>query len=405
MYQIITVILSFILVQNSFAQLTIIISGSVKDSATQKSLPFASVSIAGRPVGTVTNENGDFDFLIPEEYRNDTLLISHVGYKNYKQPVHTLSHAHVSIHLKPQTFLLDEIEIREKELTAKEIIAKAAKNLKFNYSTKPYCLEGFFREIEEENGKYVMLMEAAVDIYDKNFDGLKKYDLQESVDVREIRRSLRYGGQENKNNIAISLTDLLENNDVRYNRGMLDTAANEFSIDTITTYNDRLVYGISMSNKTDFGTLYVDTETFGVWKINMERRSRDGQKYYDINRRGGKSRGRKWFIFTVEFERYEGLFYPRRMHESEENEIFDPKTKQVNITAIETMEFVVTKLYLEKENSAAKRLRYGMQIKHKPYNKEFWKSYNMLKLTPLHENLIHDLEKELPLQEQFEKEN
>jgi hypothetical protein len=37
-----------------------------------------------------------------------------------------------------------------------------------------------------------------------------------------------------------------------------------------------------------------------------------------------------------------------------------------------------------------------------PYHPEFWKQYNILKLTPLNEKLIHDLEKEITLQKQYE---
>ena len=106
--------------------------------------------------------------------------------------------------------MLREIVIREKDLTGKEIVAKAVKNLTLNHSTKPFCLEGFFRQIEEENGKYVLLTEAAIDLYDKNFDGRPKRDLQESVDVKAMRRSLRYGSQSKRNNIGIPLTDLLK---------------------------------------------------------------------------------------------------------------------------------------------------------------------------------------------------
>jgi len=44
-----------------------------------------------------------------------------------------------------------------------------------------------------------------------------------------------------------------------------------------------------------------------------------------------------------------------------------------------------------------------MMIKPTEYHQEFWKHYNVLKLTPLDEKLIQDLEKEISLQEQFDK--
>ena len=90
------------------------------------------------------------------------------------------------------------------------------------------------------------------------------------------------------------------------------------------------------------------------------------------------------------------------MHESELNETYD-QAGQLKLSSIETLEFIVINIISDKENPEAKRLKYGMMIKPGEYHEEFWKNYNILKLTPLDKKLIHDLEKEISLQEQFEK--
>ena len=231
---------------------TRLITGKVFDSHSHTPVAFASVRISGKPIGTVTNANGEFDFHIPETCLSDSLIISHVGYKSFRCKIDRLPQEILSVGLQAIPVLLREIIIRGEDLTGKEIVAKAVNNLNLNYPTRPYCVEGFFRQIEEENGRYVLLTEAAVDIYDKSFDGKRKKSLQEAVDVKEMRRSLRYGTKGKRDNVGIPLTDLLENNDVRYNRGMLDSS-NTFSLDMITVYNDRLVYGESMKRSTDAG--------------------------------------------------------------------------------------------------------------------------------------------------------
>jgi hypothetical protein len=387
------------------AQGNIILTGKVLDEKSNEPLAFASISIVGKPVGTVTNNNGEFDFYVDNKHSNDTLVISHVGYQTYKDKIANLPKRRLTIALRPRTHLLNEVVIREKNLTAKEIVGKAVRNLTLNYSTKPFCLEGFFREIEAENGKYVLLTEAAVDLYDKKFDGKPKRRLQESVDVREMRRGLRYTGQSNRDNIGFALADLLENNDVRYNRGMLDTARNTFTLDTLTVYNDRSVFGVSMINNTDSGMLYVDTETFGFLKISMERKSRNrAANSYEagpVNK--DFKRHRIWFRFSVEFENYNDKLYPRRMHESELNEFYDIATGELKITSIETLEYIVTNIIEGSENKHAKQLKYGMTIPTGEYHEDFWKTFNTLKLTALDEQLIKDLEKEISLEEQFKK--
>jgi hypothetical protein len=383
----------------------VLIAGKVFDARSEEPLAFASVGIVGKSLGTVTNAHGEFDLFVPREFSSDSIVISHVGYESFREKIASLIGKSNSVGLKAKPVLLQEVVIRELDLTAKEIVSKAVKHLTLNYSTKPFCLAGFFREIEQENGKYVLLTEAAVDIYDRNFDGIRKSHLQEAVDVKEMRRSLRHGRQNNRDNIGHALADLIENNDVRYNRGMLDTANNTFTLDTITHYHDRLVYGVTMKHRTDSGMLYIDTETFGILKISMERKSTDpGKTFYEERTVSKDTRQRRnWFRFTVEFELFDGKLYPRRMHESEMNELYGASTGQLKITSIETLEYVATDIIPGKENNAAKKLKYGMMIKPGEYHEAFWKNYNTLKLTPIDEKLIRDLEKDISLQKQYEQ--
>jgi hypothetical protein len=186
---------------------------------------------------------------------------------------------------------------------------------------------------------------------------------------------------------------------------MLDVNSNEFSLDTVMSYNGRTVFGVSMSNRTDRGMLYIDTDTYGILKINMERKSQDmDTNYYQVdNVNDSLKRGRVWFRFSVEFEEYENKLYLRRTHESEYNEIIYSTTGKVKIASQETLEFIVTNILPRKENKDATRIRYGQTLKIGAYHPEFWKEYNTLKLTPLNKKLIRDLEQEISLEQQFEK--
>jgi hypothetical protein len=394
-------VLTSLLVSQGWSQ-GISITGKVLDEKSKEPLAFAAVSILGHALGTVTNVHGEFDFYIAEKYRNDSLLISHVGYQSYKTGIGNVK-GNLAIALLPKPILLEEVVIHEKNLTAHEIVAKAVSRLTVNYSTTPFCLQGFFREIEQENGKYVMLTEAAVDLYDKNFDGKPKRHFQEAVDIREMRRSLRQSGRNSRDNIGMALADLIENNDVRYNRGMLNLSRNTFSLDTVMLYRERPVYGITMKNQIDSGTLYIDAETYGFVKISMERKSRDKTKKYYHEGPGykGQKNGLMWFRFSIEFEGYDNKLYPRRMHESELIEIYDVATGIVKTSFIETLEFIITDIIPDRTNPKAKPLKYGMMIKPTEYHPAFWKTYNTLKLTPLDEKLIRDLEQEVSLEKQF----
>ena len=81
------VIVCFLLASGLVTAQKITISAKVVDIGTKEPLIFATVGIAGKPIGTISNMQGDFDFYIPAEYRNDILVISILGYTNYETPV------------------------------------------------------------------------------------------------------------------------------------------------------------------------------------------------------------------------------------------------------------------------------------------------------------------------------
>src|SRR6185295_10621351 len=77
----------------------ITISGRVLDKTTRQPLPYASVWIRDKPVGTITNLQGEFDFHIPAEYRNEILIISMLSYQSFEAPVWSLIGKPISVEL------------------------------------------------------------------------------------------------------------------------------------------------------------------------------------------------------------------------------------------------------------------------------------------------------------------
>lgn len=66
------------------------LSGTVFDAANREALAFASVGIAGKPVGTVADVNGYFELHIGEDCKNDTIRISSIGYQTFAIPARIL---------------------------------------------------------------------------------------------------------------------------------------------------------------------------------------------------------------------------------------------------------------------------------------------------------------------------
>ena len=53
--------------------------------------------------------------------------------------------------------------------------------------------------------------------------------------------------------------------------------------------------------------------------------------------------------------------------------------------------------------STEKMRNYGLQYQDRPYNKAFWDNYNVIKETPLDQQILADLEKFSPLESQFQE--
>lgn len=58
------------------------IKGTVFDNATKEPIPFASIGIKGKTLGTVCDENGNFELTITSATDADSLKISSIGYKS-----------------------------------------------------------------------------------------------------------------------------------------------------------------------------------------------------------------------------------------------------------------------------------------------------------------------------------
>src|SRR5678816_652517 len=111
--RVLTAILFSLLATSAVAQ-NIIVSGKVIDHETKEPMPYASVYIKGKAIGTITNLQGEFDFHIPSEYRNEILMISMLGYSNFESPVWSIiSTASITLELNASPIVLQEVLIED----------------------------------------------------------------------------------------------------------------------------------------------------------------------------------------------------------------------------------------------------------------------------------------------------
>ena len=147
----------------------ITLSTRVQDKVTSEPLPFASVGIKGKSISTVTNLQGEFDFHIPLEYRNEILVISMLGYENFEAPIWSLLESKpLTIDMNKSTTVLQEVVVSD-SLMGGEILKIAMARVESNFPMEPFLMDGFYRDVKKVAGTSISLLEAAVKIYDENY--------------------------------------------------------------------------------------------------------------------------------------------------------------------------------------------------------------------------------------------
>jgi hypothetical protein len=108
------------------------LSANVLDSITQQPIPYATVQLKEK--GVITNEEGNFNFILNETIQeSDSLIISSMGYETLAKPISEFTST--KILLRPKAIELREVIVSNKNYTADEIIDFVVDNLDKNYKT------------------------------------------------------------------------------------------------------------------------------------------------------------------------------------------------------------------------------------------------------------------------------
>lgn len=144
------------------SQVTNAISGTILNKESQEPLPYASIRLKNHPIGTVSNDDGEFDFYIPKSKRNDTLSISFIGFNSYEIPLSAIS-SFLQIELSPNVNVLDEVLLTEKNPL--DYIKRALERIPENYPQDPYQSLAYYREKFIENGAVINKEEGVFKTY------------------------------------------------------------------------------------------------------------------------------------------------------------------------------------------------------------------------------------------------
>ncbi len=378
------------------------ISGKVVDRETREPLPFASIGIKGKSNGTITNLQGEFDFHLPSGFTQEVFVVNTLGYQGFEAVVSSmLQQKNVVIELEKSTIVLQEIWVSD-TLTGGDILHIALSRISENYPSSAFLMDGFYRDLKKISGTYVSLLEAAVRIYDENYDAPRnKNKLRERVALQEVRRSLGYG---NKFTTYFDEDNLLENllldNDIRYrNFPTEEVFFNSLKREQDSFYNGHEIFVVSLTGNYHL-KVFVDKENYGIVHVEYENNlvSEQGKKRGLVSRFEHVKR-------VIDFKPFQGKLYLNYIQSEQKLNWYDLKTGELKFETELSQQLLINQVYpktTERIGTTERMRSYGLQYQDLPYNREFWENYNVIKESPLDRKIIEDLEKAGPLDRQFE---
>ncbi|KAA1243410.1 carboxypeptidase-like regulatory domain-containing protein [Aquimarina sp. RZ0] len=382
---------------SSFSQNnTFSISGQVLDVETSEPIPFASVYIKSESIGTITNNDGFFVFHIPVGKEESIIIVSIIGYTSVSKKVSTFN-KNQKIFLSAKATNLDEVVImatKKKEFTAKEIVRKAYKEIQNNYPNQPYILEGYVRDLQKEDDRYVEYLECATKLFYQGF----KTRREPRVELLEIKTN--YLGDkhpwsknsERKN----SIIDLVEDDLIRFDYGPIKGKNGwKYELESVLPYDNGLVYKINGIDKPfQSSTLFIDTQTYAFVKIELTRAAINNRSWV---RRFTNGALQVYYNLVLEYQEYKGKMYLKYQKEEDQWRIFKGfESKKILFTQYPKKELFINKIIIDDLDNYPfnSNMDIGSSIESqaKEFNTEFWNSYNIPMETAKESKIISELQ-------------
>lgn len=368
------------------------ISGIIKDINSLLPIESVSISIPNTNLGTISNQEGRFRIIIPEN--NEKIEFNHLLYKLETYTIKQID-SEIEIFLTPKAFTLDEVVISHKP--AKELLMEAVNSSKEKLE-KSILLNTYYREFVNVDNKYTSFSDGLVDYYVKRKSGASDLDVKQSrvFDLKDKNASERERAIQ-----SVNLNDIRDAVIGAYNfRGvniLLKDDDYYFGVESKTEENGKGIEIITIKPKEGIqkeqlyeGTIIFDTKTKLILDIDLKF-SEEHKKYNvlhnliilkaKINEFARKSK------FKIDGDKYIMIYNQIKIN------FYMKYGKLINNT-FESVYDMTTLDYLEGEFKLSNDRKYkksSLFENGNKFNEEFWKKYNVVLLSDSEEKLINSL--------------
>lgn len=253
-----------------------LITGTVVDESGTKALPYATIGIYEKGIGSISNYDGNFSLKVTQNSINDTLRISYLGFRDRTIPVSQAINNHLQIELTSEYVSIPEVIIRTRDPI--DLLQGVLKNKRINYGSDPVLFRAFYRESVSKKDKIQVYSEAIINIYKSSYTGTLKSDQINVFKSRKIEKldytdtlilKLQAGLDAclSLDGIKTSYDFLDPNNFQDYDYRMTD----------IVNFGDEAAYVIEFTQKEEIsdlalfsGSLYINTDNYALHSVEFE---------------------------------------------------------------------------------------------------------------------------------------
>ena len=260
--------------------------GTILDSKTKNELTFASITVSGSNISTISNSEGDFLIKIPIYNQDASLIISYLGYKDKVISIKNLKQEKNLLYLEPINVQLKDVVVNG--IDANKLFSNVLNNRSKNYGDSTIQIIGFYRESIKKRRTYVSVLESIVNIEKMSFSS----GVQDQVNILKGRKNVDYTKLDTINfklegGLFTSLfIDLIKEPSNIFSENVFDLY--NFRFEDITQINDKEVLIISFKQKSTLedpdplysGKLFIDSKSLAIinaiFKLNVENRIKAG---------------------------------------------------------------------------------------------------------------------------------
>jgi hypothetical protein len=258
--------------------------GSILDSKTKNELIYASITVSGTSISTISNSEGKFAIKIPKQKQNESLVISFLGYKNKVVSIKELKPDKNILYLEPSNTMLEEVVVNTSD--AYTLFLGVLNNRLQNYGDDPIEMTGFYRETIRKRRTYVSLSESILSIQKQPFistapDQISLFKGRKNTDYTKLDtvNFKLQGGP-----FSALYVDVIKYPSFIFSKNSLEIY--DFSLEENTQINGKQVLVLAFKQKPSYenplyyGKLYIDAKSLAVvsatFSLNVEDKIRAG---------------------------------------------------------------------------------------------------------------------------------